>query len=95
MLLRMIIVVQKNKEQESAELLFDKEGLEFLRNILNKNWYEPIKKEDGFYDIDHEHLASLDWGGEELSPQFTSQGAEKINSLKIVYLGLDPEKILS
>lgn len=91
----MIIVVQKEKEQESAEILFDKEGLELLRRLLNKDWYEPMQKNDELYDLDHEHLSSIDWGGEELTPQFTSHGAEKINSLKMVYLGKDALKILS
>lgn len=91
----MIIVIQKEKEQESAEILIDNKGLEFLRTILNKEWYEPKEGKDGLYDLDHEHLSSNDWGGEELSPQFTSQGAEKINSLKIVYLGKKAEQILS
>jgi hypothetical protein len=91
----MIILVQKEKEQESAEILIDKEGLEFLRNLLNKDWYEPKQEKDGLYDLDHEHLSSKDWGGEELSPQFTSQSAEKINSLKIVYLGKDAGRILA
>lgn len=91
----MIIVVQKEKDQESAEILIDKEGLEFLRNMLNKDWYEPKQAKDGLFDLDHEHLSSKDWGGEELSPQFTSQSAERINSLKIVYLGKEAEKILA
>ncbi len=91
----MIIIVQKEKEQESIEILIDKLGLEYLRNIFNKDWHEPIQGEDELYDLDHEHLFSAEWGGEELSPKFTSQNSEEINSLKIVYLGKDALKILS
>lgn len=91
----MIIIVQKDKKQESVEILFDKEGLEFLRKLLNKPWHEPIQKEDALYDLDHEHLSSIEWGGEELSPEYTSLDNEKVNSLKMVYLGNDALNILS
>ncbi len=86
----MIIVLQKTKEQESADLFFDKEGLAFLREVFNKDWYEPIKDEDdGLYDFDHEHLSSREWGGQELRPECSSENVEKIHSLKILYLGKD------
>lgn len=91
----MIIVIQKEKEQESVEILIDEKGLEFLRRIFNKEWHEPKLGKAGLYDLDHEHLSSNDWGGDELSPEFTSDGADKIHSLKIVYLGKQAEKILS
>lgn len=91
----MILVVQKNNETDTIEILFDKQGLELLRTVINKDWYEPINIENDHYDLDHEHLSSKDWGGNELTPEFTSQDSEKINSVKIVYLGENGETILS
>lgn len=91
----MILVVQKNNESDTIEILFDKQGLELLRTVINKDWYEPINVENELYDLDHEHLSSKDWGGNELTPEFTSQDSEKINSVKIVYLGENGETILS
>jgi hypothetical protein len=91
----MILVVQTNKEKDTVEVLFDKQGLELLRTVINKDWYEPINKENNLYDLDHEHLSSKDWGGDELTPEFTSQDSEKIHSVKIVYLGTEGETILS
>lgn len=91
----MILVVQKNNETDTIEILFDKQGLELLRTVINKDWYEPINVENELYDLDHEHLSSKDWGGNELTPEFTSQDSEKINSVKIVYLGENGETILS
>ena len=38
----MILTVQENNDRNSIELLFDKEGLNLLRNVINKNWHEPI-----------------------------------------------------
>ncbi len=37
----MILTIQKDKSLELIEILFDKEGLEFLRAVLNKDWSEP------------------------------------------------------
>ena len=91
----MILVVQKNNETDTIEILFDKQGLELLRTVINKDWYEPINVENDLYDLDHEHLSSKDWGGNELTPEFTSQDSEKIYSVKIVYLGENGETILS
>ena len=65
----MLLTFQINDNQDSIEILFDKEGLDFLKNLIDKNWYEPICKADGLYDFDHEHLLSKDWGGDELTPE--------------------------
>ena len=91
----MLLTFQINDNQDSIEILFDKEGLDFLKNLIDKNWYEPICKADGLYDFDHEHLLSKDWGGDELTPEFTSEDSKKIESVKIVYLGKNGKKIIS
>jgi len=44
----MILVVQTNKEKDTVEVLFDKQGLELLRTVIKKDWYEPINKENIF-----------------------------------------------
>jgi hypothetical protein len=91
----MVLTFQLNNEKDSIEILFDKMGLEILRDIINKNWHEPISKKDRLYDLDHEHLASIEWGGNELTPKFTSKDSFMIYSVKIVYLGIDGEKLTS
>lgn len=79
---------------DSLEVLLDKGGLDLLRSIINKNWAEPQKKENGLYDLDHEHLSSIEWGGQELTPEFTSENAKEIHSAKIVYLGEEGRNLL-
>ena len=91
----MILLFQLNKEEPSVDILFDKQGLEALRNIINKHWRQPIKKSSGLFDLDREHLSSKEWGGDELTPEFTSTDFEKIQSVKIVYLGEEGEAIIS
>lgn len=90
----MILVFQLDSEN-SSEILFDQEGLNFLRDLLNKNWQEPQQNENNLYDLDHEHLLSNEWGGNELTPQFTSKGARRIDSVKMVYLGRKGKSLLS
>lgn len=90
-----MLVVQKNKVSDVVEVFFDKKGLDFLRELINKQWYEPINKGSELYDLDHQHLLSKDWGGEELNPEFTSEDSYKIHSVKIIYFGVNGEKILS
>lgn len=90
----MLLTFQINDSKDSIEVLFDQEGLCLLKNLLNKSWYEPIQKADGLYDLDHEHLLSKDWGGEELTPEFSNVGS-KVESVKIVYLGKNGKKLLS
>ena len=85
----MILTVQILDPDNTVEILIDADGLDFLRQIINKDWIEPIKNESNFYDIDHEHLNSKEWGGNELFTEFTSESAKKVHSLKIVYLGKD------
>jgi len=91
----MLLTFQINDNKDSIEILFDKEGLDFFKSLINKSWHEPICKEDGLYDLDHEHLLSNSWGGDELTPEFTSDGSKKVESVKIVYLGKQGEKIIS
>jgi hypothetical protein len=91
----MILLVQLNEDKKSVDLLFDKQGLDFLKEIVNKEWKEPVRTENEFYELDHEHLTSKDWGGNELTPEFTSKDAHKIESIKIVYLGMKGESLLS
>jgi len=90
----MILLVQLNKDKSSIDILFDKDGLNLLREVINKDWQEPVSKGNNLYDLDHEHLTSKEWGGDELTPEFTSRDAHKIQSAKIVYLGEDGESIL-
>jgi hypothetical protein len=91
----MILLIQLNNGKDTVDILFDKEGLEKLRNILNKDWKEPILKENGTYDIDHEHFTSKEWGGGELTPEFTSNDAYKIESAKISYIGENGEQFMT
>lgn len=91
----MVLYFQVNKEVNSVEILFDKDGLNLLRNIITKKWHDPTKRENNLYDLDHEHLTSAEWGGEELTPEFTSIDALSIQSVKMVYLGGEAEKLLS
>jgi|688.fasta_scaffold343801_3 hypothetical protein len=91
----MILLFQLNKENDSVDILFDKDGLIALRTILNKEWKEPICDKNEYYDFDHEHLTSKDWGGNELTPEFTSPEAHKIEAVKIVYVGEQGEQFLS
>ena len=85
----MTLTIQINKGGESVELFFDQKGLDLLKKIINKNWYEPIKLDNGFYDFDHEHLISKEWGWDELTPEFTSEDSSKVHAIKILYLGRD------
>ncbi|MFM2362746.1 MAG: Immunity protein 32, partial [Bacteroidota bacterium] len=73
----------------------DKEGLEFLRAVLNKDWSEPTIDNKELYDFDHEHLSSKDWGGEELTPEYASLDSQIIHSVKLIYLGVNGKEILS
>ena len=91
----MILLVQLSKENNSIDILFDQEGLHALRSILNKEWKEPIHNKNEYYDFDHVHLTSKDWGGNELTPEFTSPVAHKIEELKIIYVGEKGEHFLS
>ena len=91
----MILIFQINDNKNSLEILFDKEGLDLLKNVINKDWNEPLKKEKNLYDLDHEHLSSSEWGGTELTPEFTSKDAHEIHSAKIVYLGKDGKTLLN
>lgn len=83
----MILVLQLEKDKAAAELVFDKEGLTLLKEIINKEWKEPKELRSDAYDLDHDHLSSKEWGGDELTPEFTSKGYREIHALKIVYLG--------
>ena len=91
----MIFVAQLLREENSLELLFDEAGLELLKNVINKHWTEPIQKHNDLYDLDHEHLTSKEWGGNELTPEYTSKEYDKVHSIKIVYLGKNAEKLLT
>ena len=91
----MVFVVQLDNTKDTLEILLDDKGLALLRNIINKNWHEPKMRKDELYDLDHEHLLSKEWGGGELTPEYTSEGVSKINSVKIVYIGEQGESIIS
>jgi len=91
----MILLAQLDKDKTSIEVLLDEAGLELLRGIINKQWKEPHLNTSNLYDFDHEHLTSKEWGGAELTPEFTSSDAGKIHSVKIVYLGENGEALLS
>jgi len=39
-----VFTVQLNKEKDAIEILLDKQGLETLKEIVNKNWHDPISK---------------------------------------------------
>jgi len=90
----MVLTFQLNKEKDSLEILFDEEGHELFSRFINKKWEDPIPKENGLFDLDHEHLMSKDWGGNELTTEFTSKGKQMIHAVKIVYLGKEGESLL-
>lgn len=90
----MILLLQSNSENDSAEIIFDKQGLQLLRTLLNKDWKEPVQKNNEYFDFDHEHLASKVWGGEELTPEFSSPDSNKFQSVKITYVGENGEQLL-
>lgn len=91
----MVFVAQLNKDHDTLELLLDDKALALLRNVVNKKWHEPVKKEDNFYDLDHEHLSSKEWGGNELTTEHTTEGFTKIEAIKIIYIGEDGENLIS
>jgi hypothetical protein len=91
----MVFVAQLNKEHVTLEVILDDKALSILRNVLNKKWSEPIKNENGLYDIDHEHLESKEWGGNELTPEYTTEGFVKIEAIKIVYIGKAGDQLIS
>ena len=90
----MVLLLQIDENPNSAELIFDKEGLGLLRDILNKKWRDPISKGGNMYDLDHEHLSSKEWGGDELTPEFSSPDTKKIQTLKVTYVGEKGEEFL-
>ena len=83
----MTLVIQVDKQGSAIEMVFDKTGLEFLKNVLSRNWNEPVSKGNNYYDFDHVHFASKQWGGDELTPEFTSPGFNEIHAVKMIYLG--------
>lgn len=85
----MTLTFQITADKESIELFFDQEGLDLLKKIINKNWHEPMKLDNKNYDFDHEHLMSKEWGGDELTPEFTSENCSRVHAIKIVYIGRD------
>jgi hypothetical protein len=48
----MTLTIQINEDKESVEMFFDNEGLDLLKKIINKSWYEPIKLDKDGYDFD-------------------------------------------
>lgn len=83
----MVLYLQVKKDSKSAELVFDNEGLSLFSKIINKEWREPIQLNSMAFDIDHEHLLSKSYGGQELTPEHTSNDFTAIESLKVVYIG--------
>lgn len=91
----MVFVVQLNKEQNKLEFVIDYKALSLLQSIVNREWYEPKMKINGGYDLDHEHLASKECGGNELTPEHVTEGFIKIEDIKIIYIGKDGEKLIT
>ena len=90
----MILLFQSSSENDSAEIIFDNQGLHLLRTLLNKDWKEPVQKNNEYYDFDHEHLVSKELGGDELTPEFSSPNSNKFQSVKITYVGENGEELL-
>ncbi len=74
-----ILTLEFNKQAEFIELHFNKEGAEYLKNILTK-----LIEND---EEEHVHLMTPDWGGNELDAkqQNTSNDFKLIHQLKIMY----------
>jgi hypothetical protein len=73
------IKIDENNEIDRCVFSFDKEGLEYIRDMLGA----PHLRKNG----DHVHLFTEDWGGYGLSSQSYFEGFRVINHLELHYLG--------
>lgn len=64
-----------NEKQDMLEIHGNSKGLEELAKVLNKLANTP--------GIDHDHLMTQTWGGEELSEDQMSPDTKLINHVKI------------
>lgn len=74
-----LFTIELDQQGETIELHLNREGAEYLRNILDR-LISNNKNEDL-------HLMTPDWGGDELSSNQQNLGAdiELLHQLKIVY----------
>lgn len=74
-----IFTVELDKEDESVALHLDKNGAEYLRDLLNRLIESDTEC--------HLHLMTEEWGGNELTSEKQNQSAEVglINQLKMMY----------
>lgn len=77
--MKKLFTFELDSEQELIELHLNREGAEYLKNILEKLILEKDNK-----DI---HLMTPDWGGDELSsdPQNSNENIRLIHHLKLIY----------
>jgi len=71
--------VELDKKDESVELHLDKNGAEYLRDLLTRIIESDVE--------DHLHLMTDEWGGNELTSEKQNQSSDVdlINQLKIMY----------
>ncbi|MCD8042185.1 MAG: immunity protein 32 [Tannerellaceae bacterium] len=77
--MKKVITIELDQQGETIELHLNKEGAEYLKNILNR----LISNNQN----DHLHLMTPDWGGNELTTdqQNLSATVKLLHQLKIVY----------
>lgn len=76
----MILTCEINKKDESVEIVFDKEGYEYLGKVIRDFQKENDEK------IDHKHLMTKGWGGNELTDEIMHKGNTLVNHLKLIFL---------
>ena len=74
-----ILTIELDKKNESVELHLDKNGAEYLRDLLTRLIESDVE--------DHLHLMTDEWGGNELTSEKQNQfsDVDLINHLKIMY----------
>ena len=74
-----ILTIELDKKNESVELHLDKNGAEYLRDLLTRLIESDAE--------DHLHLMTDEWGGNELTSEKQNQfsDVDLINHLKIMY----------
>jgi hypothetical protein len=73
----MILTFELTKDHNQIEIVFNKEGLTYLKNILEK--IHPDRTH-----LDHVHLMTKEWGGHELTSEAIHPGNTLINHVKLI-----------
>jgi len=76
----MILTCELNKEKNTVEIVFNKDGILLLKEILED--LSLNNKET----ISHVHLKTKEWGGNELSSNVMGENNSIINHMKFILI---------